>query len=295
MTIKRIMMIGAGFMGTGIAQVSAQAGYEVVLQDISDAAIKKALQTIEQNLDKDVQKGKIKPEAKEQILAKITTTMELNPAKDCDLIIEGIIENKPIKIDLFETLENICPPEVLFASNTSSIPITELAAGTKRPEKFIGLHFFSPVPVMKLVEIIKGLKTAQETTDLAKEYVDKIGKRGVFVKDGPGFLVNRVNVALRNEAANLLAEGIASVEDIDIALKLGLGHPMGPFELGDMVGLDIQASVNEVLCDAFKEPKWKAAQPLKKLVNSGDLGRKTGKGWYDYTSGEKKPRTDINL
>ena len=192
-------------------------------------------------------------------------------------------------------MEEICPPPVLFASNTSSIPITELATATRRPDRFAGMHFFSPVPVMKLVEIIRGLKTADETVQVIKELTDRIGKVGVFVKDGPGFLVNRVNAALRNEVYNCLAEGVATIEDIDKALKFGLGHPMGPFELGDFVGLEIGLAVAETLWENFKDPKWRPALSLRKLVASGDLGRKTGKGWYDYTSGEKKPRTDIHL
>ena len=209
--------------------------------------------------------------------------------------VEAIIENKQAKLDLFRQLEEICPPHVIFASNTSSIPITELATATRRPDKFAGMHFFSPVPVMKLVEIIRGLKTSDATIQVISDLTDKIGKIGVFVKDGPGFLVNRVNAALRNEVYNCLAEGVATIEDIDKALKFGLGHPMGPFELGDFVGLDIGLAVAETLWDNFKDPKWRPSLLLKKLVASGDLGRKTGKGWYDYTSGEKKTRTDIRL
>lgn len=295
MAIRRIMIVGAGFMGNGIAQVAAEAGYEVVLQDITEEFVKKGMTTIENNLQRKVDKAKLSTDEKAAVLARIATTTELMPARDVDLVIEAIVENKQIKIDLFKELDGICPPDVIFASNTSSYPITELAAATKRQENFLGTHFFSPVPVMKLVEIIKGLKTSPETAATVKEFTDNIGKVGIFVKDGPGFLVNRVNVALRNEAAALLVEGVATVEDIDTALKLGLGHPMGPFELGDFAGLDVQASVNETLFDHFKESKWRAAQPLKKLVAAGDLGRKTGKGWYDYTSGEKKPRKDLNL
>ncbi|MFZ4437961.1 MAG: 3-hydroxyacyl-CoA dehydrogenase family protein [Syntrophales bacterium] len=293
--MKRIMVIGAGFMGSGIAQVMAAAGYEVALRDITEEFTRKGVAAIEKNLAGSVAKGKLTEAEKAATLGRIIATTELTLAKDCDLVIEAIIENKQVKMDLYRQLEEICPPHVLFVSNTSSIPITELATATKRPDRFAGMHFFSPVPVMKLVEIIQGLKTADATVQTIKEITDRIGKVGVFVKDGPGFLVNRVNAALRNEVYNCLAEGVATIEDIDKALKFGLGHPMGPFELGDFVGLDIGLAVAETLWENFKDPKWRPALSLRKLVASGDLGRKTGKGWYDYTGGEKKPRTDINL
>ena len=295
MEIKRIMVVGAGFMGSGIAQVMAAAGYEVVLMDVAAGFVRKGMAAIEKNLAGGVAKGKLAEADKTATLGRIIATTELAPAKDCDLVIEAIIENRQAEMDLYRQLEEICPPHVLFASNTSSIPITELATATKRPDRFAGMHFFSPVPVMKLVEIIRGLKTADATVQVIRELTERIGKVGVFVKDGPGFLVNRVNAALRNEVYNCLAEGVATIEDIDKALKFGLGHPMGPFELGDFVGLDIGLAVAETLWENFKDPKWRPALSLRKLVASGDLGRKTGKGWYDYTSGEKKPRTDINL
>lgn len=295
MEIKKIIVVGAGFMGSGIAQVMAMAGYEVVLHDITDEFVKKGLAALEKNLAAGVAKGKLAESEKAAIIARIATTTKLASARDCDLVIEAIVEKKQDKMDLFRQLDEMCPPGVIFATNTSSIPITELATATKRPDKFIGMHFFSPVPVMKLVEIIKGLNTADETAQVIKDLADKIGKVGVLVKDGPGFLVNRINAALRNEVYNCLAEGVASIEDIDKAMKFGLGHPMGPFELQDFVGLEIGLAVAETLWDNFKDPKWRPALSLRKLVASGDLGRKTGKGWYDYTSGEKKPRTDINL
>ncbi len=295
MEIRRIMVVGAGFMGSGIAQVTAAAGYDVVLRDISDAFVAKGMAAIAKNLAGGVAKGKLTEAGKEAITGRIKPTTKLAPAKECDLIIEAIIENKQAKLGLFRELEELCPAQVIFASNTSSIPITELATATKRPDKVAGMHFFSPVPVMKLVEIIRGLKTSDETIRVIKDLVDAIGKVGVFVKDGPGFLVNRVNAALRNEVYNCLAEGVATIEDIDKALKFGLGHPMGPFELGDFVGLEIGYAVAETLWENFKDPKWRPSLLLKKLVMSGDLGRKTGKGWYDYTSGEKKPRTDITF
>jgi 3-hydroxybutyryl-CoA dehydrogenase len=293
--IKRIMVVGAGFMGSGIAQVMAAAGYAVVLCDVEEKFVRKGMAAIGKNLAAAVAKGKLTAEDQSATLGRITATTGLDPARDCDLVIEAIVENRQAKLDLFRQLEEICPPPVLFASNTSSIPITELATATRRPDRFAGMHFFSPVPVMKLVEIIRGLKTADETIQVIRELTGRIGKVGVLVKDGPGFLVNRVNAALRNEVYNCLAEGVATIEDIDTALKFGLGHPMGPFELGDFVGLDIGLAVAETLWENFKDPKWRPALSLRKLVASGDLGRKTGKGWYDYTTGEKKPRTDIHL
>jgi 3-hydroxybutyryl-CoA dehydrogenase len=295
MEIRRIMVIGAGFMGSGIAQVMAAAGYEVVLRDIAEEFIARGMSAVAKNLVGNVAKGKLSEAEREAIIGRMNPTTELASAKECDLIIEAIIENKPAKLDLFRQLEELCPPHVIFASNTSSIPITELATATRRPDKFAGMHFFSPVPVMKLVEIIRGLKTSDATIQVIRDLTEKIGKIGVSVKDGPGFLVNRVNAALRNEVYNCLAEGVATIEDIDRALKFGLGHPMGPFELGDFVGLDIGLAVAETLWDNFKDPKWRPSLLLRKLVASGDLGRKTGKGWYDYTSGEKKTRTDIHL
>ncbi len=198
-------------------------------------------------------------------------------------------------MDPFRQLDGICGEDVIFASNTSSIPITELATATRKPGRFVGMHFFSPAQIMKLVEIIRGLKTSDETVAVIRSLTEKIGKVGVLVKDGPGFLVNRINAALRSEVYNCLREGVASIEDIDKAMKFGLGHPMGPLELQDLVGLEIGLAVFESMWENFREPKWCPPLILRKLVASGDLGRKTGRGWYDYTSGEKRPRTDIQL
>ncbi|MBM4312839.1 MAG: 3-hydroxybutyryl-CoA dehydrogenase [Deltaproteobacteria bacterium] len=295
MEIKRIMVVGAGFMGSGISQVMAAAGYDVVLRDITDELVAKGMDAIKKNLAGQVAKGKLSETDREAIAGRITPTTGLDSARSCDLIVEAIIENRQVKLDLFRQLEDLCPPPVIFVSNTSSIPITDLATATRRPDRFAGMHFFSPAQVMKLVEIIRGLKTSDATIQVIGELTDSIGKVGVLVKDGPGFLVNRVNAALRNEVYNCLAEGVATIEDIDKALKYGLGHPMGPFELGDFVGLEIGLAVAETLWENFKDPKWRPALSLRKLVASGDLGRKTGKGWYDYTSGEKKVRTDIYL
>jgi 3-hydroxybutyryl-CoA dehydrogenase len=293
--IKKIMVVGAGLMGSGIAQVMATAGYDVVMRDLDDAFVNKGMAAIEKNLQGSVVKGKLSDAEKAAIIGRITPTTKLDPAKECQFVIEVVIERKQEKMDLFRELDLLCTPEVIIASNTSSIPITELALATKRPDKVVGMHFFSPAQIMKLVEIIKGLKTSDETVAVIRGLAEKVGKVGVLVKDGPGFLVNRINAALRSEVYKCLEEGVASIEDIDKAMKFGLGHPLGPFELQDLVGLDIGLAVFETMWENFREPKWCPSLTLRKLVVSGDLGRKTGKGWYDYTSGEKKLRTDVKF
>lgn len=295
MEIKKIFVVGAGFMGSGIAQVSAAAGYRVVLWDTKAELVNGALERMEQALAGRIAKGKLTQEAKDELLSRIQVSVDVWDAKDADLVIEAIIEDEQIKCDMFARLDEICPPHTIFASNTSALPISNLANATRRETQFIGLHFFSPVPVMKLVEIVRGLKTSTETSEIAKVYIASLGKAGVLVKDAPGFLVNRIMHAFRQEVFACLEEGVASLEDIDTAVKLGLGHPMGPFELNDFAGLDIGSATIQTLYENFKDPKWKPNLTLKKLVAAGDLGRKTGKGWYDYTSGEKRPRTDINL
>jgi len=293
--IKRVAVIGAGLMGSGIAQVMAAGGFDVVLRDISDEFVKKGMIAVEKNLGASVAKGKLQEADRTVILGRIKPTTALDSAKDCELIIEAIVERKEEKMALFQELDSLCGPAAIFASNTSSIPITELAVATRRADRVIGMHFFSPAQIMKLVEIIRGLKTSDETVEVIRNLTEKIGKVGVLVKDGPGFLVNRINAALRSEVYRCIAEGVASIEDIDKAMKFGLGHPMGPLELQDQVGLEIGLAVMETLWENFREAKWCPPQILRKLVASGDLGRKTGKGWYDYTSGEKKPRTDVRL
>lgn len=293
--IRKIFVAGAGFMGSGIAQVSAAAGYQVSLWDIKEELVTEAIKRMDQALSGRIAKGKLTEEAKAALLANIKVSAELDDAGDADLVIEAIIEDEAIKCELFRKLDKICPEDTIFASNTSALPISNLANATTREAQFIGLHFFSPVPVMKLVEIVKGLKTSAATAETAKAYIASLGKAGVLVKDAPGFLVNRIMHAFRQEVLVCLEEGVASIEDIDTAVKLGLGHPMGPFELNDFAGLDIGEATIQTLYENFKDPKWRPNLTMEKLVAAGDLGRKTGKGWYDYTSGEKKPRMDINL
>lgn len=295
MEVKRIVVVGAGFMGAGIAQVCAQAGYDVMLNDVTIEAIERGINIVSKNLDGQVKKEKISADARDAIMARMSRAERLEDAKQADFIIEAVFENYDVKKEVFQKLDAICKPEAIFATNTSSIPISKLAATANRPDKFIGMHFFSPVPVMQLVEIIRGLKTSLDTIKTTEEVVIKMKKEGVRVKDVPGFLVNRINNALRNEAYNCLMEGVASVQDIDKALKLGLRHPMGAFELADFVGLDVSLNVARSLFDGYKDIKWRPNMIVEQLVLSGDLGRKTGKGWYDYTSGEMKPRTDIDF
>lgn len=292
--IKTILVAGAGAMGIGIAQVCANAGYAVYLYDAMEGIAKKGIEKIDASLTKRVEAGKMEAVDKEALIARISAVNHITEASDTDLVIEAIIEDLSIKQAFFEQCENHLKDNLILASNTSSILISEIAGNLKKPENFIGLHFFNPVPAMKLVEIIKGLKTSEETAKLCFEFVKQLKKEGIFVKDSPGFLVNRINNALKNEAFACLNEGLATIEDIDKALKYGLGHPMGPFELNDLTGLDVGVKVAEVLYSHFKDPRWRPFLPLKKLVMSGDYGVKTGKGWYDYSSGERKKR-ELNL
>jgi len=295
MDVKTIMVIGSGLMGGGITQVAAQAGYNVIMNDLNMELIDRGFSTIARLLEGQVKKEKLTAAEKDATLARISKSPDLEESKKADFIIEAAFENLEVKESIFRKLDAICREDVIFASNTSSIPITTLATATKRPDRFIGMHFFSPVPVMRLVEIIRALKTSEETTKVTEEIAAKMKKETIRVKDVPGFLVNRVNAAFRAEVYNCLMEGVATLEDIDKAIKLGLNHPMGPFELGDFVGLDIGLNVFKTLYEGYKDPRFRPALILEKLVQSGDLGRKTGKGWYDYTSGERKPRTDINF
>ena len=290
-----IMVIGAGQMGSGIAQVAAEAGYEVILHDVQMDFVENGMARIDKALSSQVQKGKIDDEGKRRIQSRIKGSVTYDDARNAHWIIEAVFEDCDVKAKIFSALDEICRPETLFATNTSSIPITRLAASVKRADRFIGIHFFNPPQVMRLVEIIPGLKTSRETVLEARRFVEKLKKESVLVKDVPGFLVNRINAALRLEAYTCLMEGVASLEDIDKALKLALGHPMGPFELADFVGLDVGLNVLKTLYEGYKDPKWRPSLLLEKLVLSGDLGRKSGKGWYDYTSGQKLPRTDVQF
>lgn len=293
MSIKKVMILGAGFMGTGIAQVVATAGFEVLLWDVNESLVMSSINKIKERLDRNVNRGKMSKEASAEVLEKIQKVSSIKEGKNADLVIEAVLENIEIKRKIFKECDEFCKNSVIFASNTSAIPISTLAIGLSNPGRFIGLHFFSPVPAMSLVEIVRGLKTSQNTCDRAREFIKALGKEGVLVKDSPGFLINRIMHAFRNEVLACLQEGVATIEDIDLAVKLGLGHPMGPFELNDFAGLDIGYATSLTLYDGFKDPKWRPNLIVQKLVEAGECGVKSGKGWYDYSEGEKKPRNDL--
>ena len=280
--MEKIFVLGAGTMGSGIVQAFAQKGYEVIVRDIKDELVQSGIVRINNGLSKLVSKGKMTEETKEDILSRISGTTDMNLAADCDLVVEAAIENIKIKKEIFAELDKICKPETILASNTSSLSITEVASATNRPEKVIGMHFFNPAPVMKLVEIIRGMATSQETFDAVKELSVAIGKEPVEVEEAPGFVVNRILIPMINEASFILQEGIASVEDIDTAMKYGANHPMGPLALGDLIGLDVCLAIMDVLYNETGDTKYRSSSILRKYVRAGWLGRKSGRGFYNY-------------
>lgn len=281
--MEKILVLGAGTMGSGIAQAFAAKGHEVIIRDIKDEFVDRGLAGINKSLSKQVQKGRMTQEQMEDILKRISGTTDLNLAEDCDLVVEAAIENMEIKKQIFAELDRICKPETILSSNTSSLSITEIATATKRPDKVIGMHFFNPAPVMKLVEIIRGIATSQECFDTVKRIAQEIGKDPVEVAEAPGFVVNRILIPMINEAICVLAEGTASAEDIDKAMMLGANHPMGPLTLSDFIGNDIVLAIMETLYRETGDPKYRPSTLLKKYVRAGYLGRKTKRGFFDYT------------
>ena len=282
MDIRKVGVVGAGTMGNGIAQVFAASGYPVVMRDVGQAQVDRGMGAITKSLGKLVEKGKIGQDEADAAIGRITPTVELADMRDCDLVVEAIFENYEAKAAVFRELDALLGPDAILASNTSSIDITRLASASVRPEHFIGMHFFNPVPIMALVEIIRGMATSDETYAAVRDLAERLGKTPVEVRDYPGFVSNRVLMPMINEAVFALHEGVASKEDIDTVMKLGMNHPMGPLTLADFIGLDVCLDILNVLYDGFKDPKYRPCPLLVKMVQAGKLGRKSGEGFYKY-------------
>jgi 3-hydroxybutyryl-CoA dehydrogenase len=286
MTIRRVAVLGCGLMGSGIAEVSAKAGYETHVREVNDALAERGRNAIEKSLGRAVDKGKLEPAARDSTLARIHMTTRLEDLREADLIIEAVTEDLDVKSEMFRTLDGICGPDTIFASNTSSLTIAEMAAATSRPDRFVGLHFFNPVPVMKLVEVVRSIATSQESFRRAMEFASSIDKVPVEAKDTSGFIVNRLLVPYMLDAIRGLEQGLASVEDIDRAMTLGTGYPMGPFTLCDFVGIDTLYFISEIMFEEFRETRFAPPPLLKRMVTKGYHGRKTKKGFYDYSGGQ---------
>ncbi len=282
MDIKAIGVVGAGQMGNGIAQVAAYSGLRVVMSDIADSFVQKGLSTISKNLDRMLEKGKIPSDKKDEVLGRIKGTIRVQDMAEVDFVVEAATENESLKLNIFKELDQVCKKGVILSSNTSSIPITKIASATQRPSQVIGMHFMNPVPVMQLVEVIRGLQTSQETFDTVKSLAEKMGKTPVEANDFPGFLANRILMPMINEAVYALFEGVGTPESIDTVMKLGMNHPMGPLTLADLIGLDTCLAIMEVIYNGLGDSKYRPCHLLKKYVEAGYLGRKTGRGFYTY-------------
>lgn len=288
MAIKKVFVVGAGLMGGGITQVTATAGYEVVMRDIAQEPLDRSMKEIERSLGKFVSKEKLTEDQARNALANIKTTTDMAEAADADLIVEAVFEKIELKQDVFKQLDEICKPDCVLATNTSAISITSIASVTKRPEKVVGTHFFSPVPMMRLCELIRGLQTSDETLDAAVDYAHSIGKETVVVqKDVAGFIANRVGLAMSAVAISLVERGVATPEDIDKAMKLGFAHRMGPLETSDLTGIDVLMNAMKAIYNETQDERYTPPELMQRMVAAGLLGRKTGKGWYDYSTGEQ--------
>jgi 3-hydroxybutyryl-CoA dehydrogenase len=289
MEIKRVGVLGCGLMGSGIAQVAAQAGYATVVRDVSDDVVQRGLGGISKQLGKAVDKGKLEAAERDAIVGRLSGTADLADLRDCDIVIEAVVEDLQVKNEMWRTLDGLCPPETIFASNTSSLTIADMAAATRRPERMVGLHFFNPVPVMKLVEVVRTIATDPAVFDTAFSFARSLGKEPIVCRDNSGFVVNLLLVPYMMDAIRALEQGVATIEDIDRGMRLGTGYPMGPFTLSDFVGLDTLDRIGDIMFGEYREKRYASPPLLRRMVSLGYFGRKSGRGFYDYSGAEPVP------